>query len=239
MKRKSILLVLCLIFIVKVYAQKDFTRWAFEAGVGTSSVQAADDGWLPYGGDDGNSYHFRLEYYLTQRNVLFGGFQNEELSYNSRAYNHAMPGLELGAKHYFLPKKWIVQAYVAGSAIINLGSQIQKGLATDDNSSGTIMYLKYDSRAPRLSLSPQIGADLYLFSHVALTFEYDWRFGIDSRTRINLTSNQGGHWYQKDYATRSCFHIGLRFTFPFSASSKEVNSLYWLLNTFISSHAGQ
>ncbi len=72
------------------------------------------------------------------------------------------------------------------------------------------------AKAPRLSLGPVVGADIYLFSSVALQVEYGYRFGIDAPYRVRYTESGSSHTAEcHGQMHRHVFSIGLKVTFPF------------------------
>lgn len=72
------------------------------------------------------------------------------------------------------------------------------------------------AKAPRFSLGPVVGADIYLFSSVALQLEYSYRLGVDAPYRAHYT--EGGSGRTTDYhgqMHRHALTVGLKLTFPF------------------------
>ena len=83
---------------------------------------------------------------------------------------------------------------------------------------------------PRLSVAPTVGMDCYIFSSLALEFQYGFSLAIDGKTHIYTTP--GGQ--TTAFATRSNMHrhniqIGLKATFPFRFTSADGNSLFTLI----------
>ena len=79
---------------------------------------------------------------------------------------------------------------------------------------------------PRLSVAPTVGMDCYIFSSLALEFQYGFSLAIDGKTHIYTTP--GGQ--TTAFATRSTLHrhniqIGLKLTFPFHFNSDDRNTI--------------
>lgn len=229
-------------------------RWAIAAGFGQTSLDdATPDGEDFYLNDDlGNTFYVTGDYYLTQRLALTGGWYLESDGMMTDAsdgigYKHInLTGLEGGVKFYFFPKKWIVQPHVGAlvqTNVLNLGKMKGYGdYVAEQAYPGSNFHMDWDVRCPALSLKPQIGVDIHLFSTLSLCFNADFRVGLGGHNRYNVNYLDG------PMATQSCHHrntwnrtnlsLGLKLDFPTQRiSNKQWNNLLWFLWTWGESHA--
>ena len=89
---------------------------------------------------------------------------------------------------------------------------------------------RYEISSPRVSVAPTVGFDCYIFSSLALEFQYGFPLAIDGKTNVSTT--YGG--LQTAYRMRSDMHrhniqIGVKATFPLRFTTEDGNSLFSLI----------
>ena len=137
MTNKCFALVFTLFFVCSSYSQNE-KKWSVEAGFGGIRMleNRYSDGNNYVNEDQGNAYFASLDYWLSNRLALTGGFtlvqQGLFTDYSDdiglKTVN--MFGLHAGGKYYFFPTKWIFQPYIGASVytnFINLGELVQAG----------------------------------------------------------------------------------------------------------------
>lgn len=245
------LLVLMVLSTNNLYAQDD-KNWSLQAGFGEISMLEnkydKGDHFVPE--DQGNAYYLSADYWLSQRFALSGGMAFEQqglfTSYSDgiglKKVN--MFGINVGAKYYFFPKKWIFQPHIGASVytnVLNLGHQ--KGVSTvtlEQGHPGSHGVLNYNVKCPALSLSPQIGLDIHLLSSLSLCIDYDYRIGFGGSNKAELRYTDGELTGQTagidERNIRGVISIGLKMDFPAKpVSEKAKNNLLWLIYSWISS----
>ena len=83
---------------------------------------------------------------------------------------------------------------------------------------------------PRVSVAPTVGLDCYIFSSLALEFQYGFPLAIDGKAHVATTCNGRPDVYRM----HSDMHhhniqIGLKATFPFRFTAADGNSLFTLI----------
>lgn len=209
-------------------------RWAFDvrlnpvcATVSTQSSNAAIDerkGW------SGPNFSAHAEYYLPFSHFsLVGGYEDESLDFCGGEVYTSLSQLMFGSRYYPLPRSWFVQPYVGASAFFNVAGRDDSSVMTV---SGSENYTRdYMISRPVLSVAPSVGVDLYIFSSLALSFEYGYRMAIDGRVDIKSTFPERNNATTAVHSRlhRQAFSVGLKVTFPFSFTNEDfmglINSL--------------
>ena len=252
--RKAILLGFALLISLYSFGQKE-NVWSIEAGIGGLQMleNRYDDGTNYVNEDQGNDFFISADYWLSYHLALTGGatFEQQGLytdySDGIGLKKVNMLGLHAGAKYYFFPRKWICQPHIGAllhTNVLNLGHQ--KGechIVAGQGFPGCLAMMTYDVSCPALSLSPQVGVDIHLFSSVSFCVAYSLRFGLWGSNKASLRFTDGsvaGQTYGIDERNnRSCVSIGLKMDFPMkTVSEKAKNNLWMLLHGWISSKAG-
>ena len=156
-------------------------QWSVKAGIGTSSAETeSSNNSTFYSSPDASSNLFYLQgdYYLTPKLTLSGGVYFEQtglldnFSQDIGLLRVNTAGLTVGSKYYFLPKKWVVQAYAGAFAqtnFLNLKRTTGKKYYVSNNQyRGAGLDVNYDIQRPALTIVPQVGLDLRIFSSVSL-----------------------------------------------------------------------
>ena len=210
-------------------------RWAVIAGMNLScpttavneqSGQYADKA-ASFGSAEGN---VRVEYYL--RNPHFsvvGGYNAETMEWYGSDVDVTMHNIALGARYYPLSTACVIQPYAALMTYTNVGQSNDR--STMSNSGGGYSYeRRYEISSPRVSVAPTVGFDCYIFSSLALEFQYGFPLAIDGKTNVSTT--YGGQ--QTAYRMRSDMHrhniqIGVKATFPLRFTTEDGNSLFRMI----------
>ncbi|WP_443908007.1 hypothetical protein [Prevotella sp.] len=210
-------------------------RWAVIAGMNLScpttavneqSGQYADKA-ASVGSAEGN---VMVEYYL--RNPHFsvvGGYNAETMEWFGSDVDVTMHNIALGARYYPLSTACVIQPYAALMTYTNVGQSNDR--STMSNSGGGYSYeRRYEISSPRVSVAPTVGFDCYIFSSLALEFQYGFPLAIDGKTNVSTT--YGGQ--QTAYHMRSDMHrhniqIGVKATFPLRFTTEDGNSLFRMI----------
>lgn len=231
-KRRLIITAALTACVATVFADDDVSRrWAVIAGMNlscptTASVERALC-------DAGNTTAFGspqcnvlLEYYLPKQHFsLMGGYNAEALEWYSSDVDATMRNIALGARFYPLSTACALQPYAALMTYTNVGTQ-HESHEVGVTGGGQSYTRAYTVSYPRLSVAPTVGMDCYIFSSLALEFQYGFSLAIDGKTHIYTTP--GGQ--TTAFATRSNMHrhniqIGLKLTFPFHFNSDDRNTI--------------
>lgn len=210
-------------------------RWAVIAGMNLScpttavneqSGQYADKA-ASFGSAEGN---VMVEYYL--RNPHFsvvGGYNAETMEWYGTDVDVTMHNIALGARYYPLSTACVIQPYAALMTYTNVGQSNER--STMSSTGGGYSYeRRYEISSPRVSVAPTVGFDCYIFSSLALEFQYGFPLAIDGKTNVSTT--YGGQ--QTAYRMRSDMHrhniqIGVKATFPLRFTTEDGNSLFRMI----------
>ena len=111
----------------------------------------------------------------------------------------------------------------------NVGSQNERH-SISVTGSGYSHERSYSISYPRLSVAPAIGFDCYIFSSLALEFQYGFPLAIDGKAHVTTTCNGSPDVYRlRSNMPRHNIQIGLKATFPFRFTSADGNSLFTLI----------
>lgn len=210
-------------------------RWAVIAGMNiscpTTAVNEQSDQYADkaasFGSAEGN---VMVEYYL--RNPHFsvvGGYNAETMEWFGSDVDVTMHNIALGARYYPLSTACVIQPYAALMTYTNVGQSNER--STMSSTGGGYSYeRRYEISSPRVSVAPTVGFDCYIFSSLALEFQYGFPLAIDGKTNVSTT--YGGQ--QTAYRMRSDMHrhniqIGVKATFPLRFTTEDGNSLFRMI----------
>ena len=210
-------------------------RWAVIAGMNlscpTTAVNEQSDQYADkaasFGSAEGN---VMVEYYL--RNPHFsvvGGYNAETMEWYGSDVDVTMHNIALGARYYPLSTACVIQPYAAIMTYTNVGQSNDR--STMSSTGGGYSYeRRYEISSPRVSVAPTVGFDCYIFSSLALEFQYGFPLAIDGKTNVSTT--YGGQ--QTAYRMRSDMHrhniqIGVKATFPLRFTTEDGNSLFRMI----------
>lgn len=210
-------------------------RWAVIAGMNlscpTTAVNEQSDQYADkaasFGSAEGN---VMVEYYL--RNPHFsvvGGYNAETMEWYGSDVDVTMHNIALCARYYPLSTACVIQPYAALMTYTNVGQSNER--STMSSTGGGYSYeRRYEISSPRVSVAPTVGFDCYIFSSLALEFQYGFPLAIDGKTNVSTT--YGGQ--QTAYRMRSDMHrhniqIGVKATFPLRFTTEDGNSLFRMI----------
>lgn len=210
-------------------------RWAVIAGMNiscpTTAVNEQSDQYADkaasFGSAEGN---VMVEYYL--RNPHFsvvGGYNAETMEWYGSDVDVTMHNIALGARYYPLSTACVIQPYAALMTYTNVGQSNDR--STMSSTGGGYSYeRRYEISSPRVSVAPTVGFDCYIFSSLALEFQYGFPLAIDGKTNVSTT--YGGQ--QTAYRMRSDMHrhniqIGVKATLPLRFTTEDGNSLFRMI----------
>lgn len=230
-------------------------QWGLQLGMGKTSVGDNSPENQPFyvsNDNEGNIFSVNGDYFLNQRLTLTGGVYFEQAglltSFSSgiglKKINTM--GITAGAKYYFFPKKWVFQPHIGASLqtnFLNLSRSQGKGnYAVTEAYPGTTLYMEHDVQCSALSILPQLGVDIHLFSTVSLCIDWDYRFALGGHQRAKMRFVNGPFTGQpclyEAETFKKAFCISIKMDFPtHKISQRAFNNALWLLRSWIESKA--
>lgn len=196
---------------------------------------------ISVGDDEGEAYTLMGDYYLNKHIALTAGlaYGREGLLTNLGSglglkKSHRLDIIG-GAKLYPLPNKWLVQPFIGGNVMVNpfsfWGQSGSKTYSVFHENHWRKLNVDYALRNPTLQFAPRVGFDLYLFTSVALTMDWDMRWALGGYHRADLRFIDGpymGQLLHYDTATpRTAFSVGLKVDFPAKPVSEQTTNTLW------------
>lgn len=216
-------------------------RWAVIAGMNLSCPTTAnidhnaahDERAASFANPLGN---IMLEYYLPNDHFsVVGGYNAESLQWFSGDVSATLRNIVLGARYYPLSNGCAIQPYAALVTYTNVGTLNKKSYmgCNISNMAESYSYERhYSISYPRFSVAPAIGLDCYLFSSLALEFQYGFPLAVNGKTNVSTTYNRKPETYDmRSNMHRHNIQIGLKLTFPFRFTSDDGNTLYKFIAT--------
>lgn len=153
------------------------------------------------------------------------GYEHEEINMLHGDVSNSLSELMAGGRWYMAPNEWLFQPFLGGDVLYAPGAD--RGSCNMQSSSMGYTYrFSGVANMPRVSLGPVVGADIYVFSCVALQLTYSYRFGIDSKVSGVYTDNQSSHTTAATaHVNRHVLTMGLKVTFPFTFNRHDTNIL--------------
>lgn len=209
-------------------------RWAVIAGMNLSCPTTASVERSPR--DAGNIAAFAspqcnvlLEYYLQQHFSLVGGYNAETVQWFGSEVDATMQNIVVGARYYPLSKRFALQPYAALMTYTNVAQRHEQHSMSAWNGGGGYGR-DCTLRLPRVSIAPTVGVDCYIFSSLALEFQYGFPLAIDGKAHVATTCNGSLDVYRmRSNMHRHNIQIGLKATFPFRFTAADGNSLFTLI----------
>lgn len=240
MYRYLLTVMLAIVALVQISAQDSYrfkrngeykddsqARWAIDAHIGGTSIISAHHtgGNVPMYRDGSTSQiglltGLHIEYYIpgTQYSVK-AGYEHEEINYLKGDLTYDLNQLMVGGRWRMAPTDWWVQPYVGVDVLWALDAE----RGNDVEMSATSAAERYSYQAigvanmPRFSVGSVVGADFYLFSHIALQVEYSFRVGLNSHCHLDYTDNRAtAAAAYHGQIHRHALSVGLKLDFPFS-----------------------
>lgn len=216
-------------------------RWAVITGMNLSCPTTAnidhnaahDERAASFANPLGN---IMLEYYLPNDHFsVVGGYNAETLQWFSGEVSATLRNIVLGARYYPLSNGCAIQPYAALVTYTNVGTQNETGYMEASSSGMGTSYSHerhYSISYPRFSVAPAIRLDCYIFSSLALEFQYGFPLAINGKTSVSTTYNGQPETYDmRSNMHRHNIQIGLKLTFPFRFTSDDGNTLYKFIAT--------
>ena len=210
-------------------------RWAVIAGMslaGSTTVsydRASSLSEKPssFGSPMGNVL---LEYYIPRTHFsVVGGYNAETLEWYGSDVSATMHNVVLGARYYPLSTRFAIQPYASLLANSNVSSR-KEHTWMGCIGGGYSYERNYTVTCPRLSVAPAVGFDCYIFSSLALEFQYGFPLAINGKAHVATTyDGKAGVYRLRSNMHRHNIQIGLKATFPFHFTSADGNSLFKLL----------
>lgn len=171
-----------------------------------------------------------LEYYLPNSHFsVVGGYNAEALEWYGSDISAIMRNIALGARYYPLSPSCAIQPYAALMTYTNVGTQNEQSYMSCNISNMAESYSyerKYNISYPRFSVAPVVGFDCYIFSSLALEFQYGFPLAINGKTSVSTTFNGQPTIYDlRSNMHRHNIQIGLKATFPFRFTSDDGNTI--------------
>lgn len=171
-----------------------------------------------------------LEYYLPNGHFsVVGGYNAEALEWYGSDISAIMRNIALGARYYPLSPSCAIQPYAALMTYTNVGTQNEQSYMSCNISNMAESYSyerKYNISYPRFSVAPVVGFDCYIFSSLALEFQYGFPLAINGKTSVSTTFNgQPTIYDMRSNMHRHNIQIGLKATFPFRFTSDDGNTI--------------
>lgn len=210
-------------------------RWAVIAGMNlscpTTAVNEQSDQYADKAASFGSALgNVMVEYYLRNPHFsVMGGYNAETMEWFGSDVDVTMHNIALGARYYPLSTACVIQPYAALMTYTNVGQSNDRN--TMSSTGGGYSYeRRYEISSPRVSVAPTVGFDCYIFSSLALEFQYGFPLAIDGKT--NVCTTYGGQ--QTAYRMRSDMHrhniqIGVKATFPLRFTTEDGNSLFRMI----------
>lgn len=210
-------------------------RWAVIAGMNLSCPTTASVERSPR--DAGNIAAFAspqcnvlVEYYLPQQHFsLVGGYNAETVQWFGSKVDATMQNIVLGARYYPLNKRFALQPYAALMTYTNVAQRHEQHSMSAWN--GGDGYERNSTISlPRVSAAPAVGVDCYIFSSLALEFQYGFPLAIDGKAHVATTCDGSPDVYRmRSNMHRHNVQIGLKAMFPFRFTAADGNSLFSLI----------
>lgn len=235
---RQIVTLLMLVMADSVQAQDDDSpRWSVDAHIGGNALVSgsASGGDVPLYRSGSTSQsglvtRLHVEYLLPIYFPLSvkAGYEHEEITMLKGDASYDLSQLSLGARWRPASPLWHVQPY-AGFDVLWAPSAERGGMDMETR----IGSLNYSYRArgvvrmPRFSMGPVVGADIYLFSHIALQAEYSYRLGLGSHYHVDYSDSRSHtvSAYCHGQPHRHVLTVGLKIDFPFRFDSDDVRGL--------------
>lgn len=210
-------------------------RWAVIAGMNLSCPTTASVERSPR--DAGNIATFAspqcnvlVEYYLPKQHFsLVGGYNAETVQWFESNVDATMQNVVVGARYYPLSKRFALQPYAALMTYTNVAQRHEQHSMSAWNGDGGYGR-NCTISLPRVSVAPAVGVDCYIFSSLALEFQYGFPLAIDGKAHVATTCNGKPDVYRmRSNMHRHNIQIGLKATFPFRFTSADGNNLFTLI----------
>lgn len=173
----------------------------------------------------GPNFALQLEYYIPQKHFsVICGYEKETMDFYHGDVSTDMHNITLGGRWYILPQSWYIQPYIGAATYWNVTSRHDVGNL--EASGSDLRSRDYQISRPLLSVAPNVGFDLYIFSSMAIELNYGFRLAIDGHTTANSAYRNDNQTYKmRSPMHRHAFSVGVKLTFPFKFTSGDFSGL--------------
>lgn len=210
---------------ITISAQNEARRWAINASIGPTFSKNNTGIHDALGVDNGTTTSIGIEYYIPESHFSTRlGYNTETVNIIAQDVQAEHSQLTLGGRWYPAPEKWMIQPRVGMNMAILLSSD-NTSFMTHTN--GQYSY-SYDAsvKSPKIALAPTVGFDLYIFSSIALTVDYSYSLGINSKYKVYDGDTDRTQLIARGNLNHHNLNFGIKVTFPFHFNSDDVNHLF-------------
>lgn len=217
--RRFLFTIVSLLISCYVFAQPPEDRWGISASWGpTFQVVKRGDKNFSRNFDNHGVVNpeVKLTRYLRSGVGVSAGYWNEEVRLLSGDVDYTMGGLLVGARYYATPSDWVVHFYGGADLLFNFKEKALRGWVESFGNSEKISSVVYSGKSPFLTVAPNVGVEIPVFSSILFFLQYDFRLGIRSSAHIIYRDEYAGKEFLfKNHAMRHSLVFGLRVNFPF------------------------
>lgn len=227
-----LMLLVCIISL-SVNAQNETRRWAIDVNIGPAFINNKTGIHDDLGVDNGTVTGLGLEYYIPDSHFsTHVGYKSEMFNLFAQDIQADHTQLSFGGRWYPAPEKWMIQPRMGVNMDILLSSDNTSSVT---HTNGQYSY-SYDAsiKSPKVVFAPTVGFDLYIFSSVAITFDYSYNFGINSKYEVFEGSSNRSQLITKGNLNHHNLNFGIKVTFPFHFNSDDADHLWEYI--FLSSY---
>lgn len=166
------------------------------------------------------------ELYLPCKTSVRAGYFRESNLYFSGDVERNIGGILLGGRKYFVENSFWLQPYVGINTYFNWEERHQSGRvefwSMGMDGQPVMRYTRESVCSnPVFSIAPAAGLDLYIFSCVALTVQYDFRIGTGSSMYTRTSGSGFEPWTVTGKGMRHAVMFGVKVAFPFRFTGED------------------
>ena len=210
-------------------------KWAVSvSGIVTNPVAGKDPMDRRISSWSGSGPEITGELYLPYKTSVLAGYYRESNQYFGGDVERNMSGILLGGRKYFLNSSLWIQPYAGINTYFNWNERREYGTmefwSTGMNGQTEMRYKRESACTnPVFSIAPAAGLDLYIFSCVALTVQYDFRIGTGSSMYARTSGPGFASWTVTGKGMRHALMFGIKATFPFRFTGDDGQGLIGVL----------
>lgn len=218
-----------LFFIINIislsaFAQNENRRWAIDINGGPTFINNKTNYQDAFGVKNGVNWNLGAEYYIPSSHFSTKlGYKSETINLIGQDVQANQKQLTLGGRWYPAPEKWMIQPRVGVNMDVLLSSDNTS--FTSGNDGRNSYAFDASIRSPKVTLSPTVGLDLYIFSSVALTLDYSYSLGINSKYEVYDGSSNKSQFITRGNLNHHNLNFGIKVTLPFHFNSVDASNL--------------
>lgn len=219
--------------------EEDFRKWGITvSGIVTDPVAGKNPLNERISSWSGSGPEITGELYLPYKTSVRAGYYRESNLYFGGDVERSMNGILLGGRKYFLKSSFCIQPYVGVNTYFNWGERKENGAmelwSTGIDGQAVMRYARESvCRNPVFSIAPAAGVDIYIFSCVALTVQYDFRIGTGASMHVRTSGPGFEPWTVTGKGMRHAFMFGVKATFPFRFTGQDGQGLIGILGSLL------